>query len=81
MDVWENAERTEPECAVSARHAKLLEEAAEALDLTEREVSSGNYELAAANLRNALEATARITGQAIVPDILEDIFSRFCIGK
>lgn len=79
--VWENAERTEPECAVSARHAKLLEEAAEALDLTEREVSSGNYELAAANLRNALEATARITGQAIVPDILEDIFSRFCIGK
>ena len=80
-NVWENAEHTEPECAVSTRHAKLLEQAAESLDLTEREVQNGNYELAAANLRGALEAVAGITGEAVVPDILEDIFSRFCIGK
>ena len=80
-NVWENAEHTEPECAVSTRHAKLLEQAADSLNLTEREVQNDNYELAAANLRSALEAVAGITGEAVVPDILEDIFSRFCIGK
>jgi len=79
--VWRNADRTEPECAVSARHAKLLEDAVESLNMTEDEVRRESFELAAANLRLAIEAVATITGEAVVPDVLEDIFSRFCIGK
>lgn len=79
--VWDNAERTEPECAVSARHADLLEKALDSLDLTEQEIRNGSFELAAANLRNAMEAVGSITGETALPDILEDIFSRFCIGK
>lgn len=79
--VWKNNDRTEPECAVSARHAGLLEDALESLEMTIQETEQEFYELAAANLRLAIEAVAAITGEAVSPDVLEDIFSRFCIGK
>ena len=79
--VWKNHDRTEPECAVSARHAKLLEDALASLEMTIRETEQEFYELAAANLRRAIESVATITGEAVSPDVLEDIFSRFCIGK
>ncbi len=79
--VWKNHDRTEPECAVSARHAKLLEDALDALEMTVRETEQEFYELAAANLRRAIESVATITGESVSPDVLEDIFSRFCIGK
>ena len=79
--VWKNHDRAEPECAVSARHAKLLEDALASLEMTIRETEQEFYELAAANLRQAIESVATITGEAVSPDVLEDIFSRFCIGK
>jgi tRNA modification GTPase len=38
-------------------------------------------ELVAEDLRLGLRALGRITGQVGVEDLLDTIFSRFCIGK
>ena len=39
------------------------------------------FELTAENLRAARQELAEITGESAAPDVLDDIFSRFCIGK
>ncbi len=79
--VWKNGERSEPECAVSARHVRALEEADSALGRACEEIADEAYELAADGLRAAVAAIASITGESASPDVLEEIFSRFCIGK
>ncbi len=38
-------------------------------------------ELTAFELREAVQQLGRITGETVGPDILESIFSRFCVGK
>jgi tRNA modification GTPase len=38
-------------------------------------------ELVAAELRVALDHLGRVAGQVVTDDILDRIFSRFCIGK
>jgi tRNA modification GTPase len=40
-----------------------------------------SLDLLAVDLREALEALGRITGEVVTQDILEEIFSRFCVGK
>jgi tRNA modification GTPase len=42
---------------------------------------TGALELVSADLRGAATALARLTGRIDVEDWLDDIFSRFCIGK
>jgi len=39
------------------------------------------YEFAALNLREASEALGEVTGRVTSQDVLDRIFSRFCIGK
>ncbi|MBP5181543.1 MAG: tRNA uridine-5-carboxymethylaminomethyl(34) synthesis GTPase MnmE, partial [Lentisphaeria bacterium] len=39
------------------------------------------WELAASSLRKASDHLGGITGETVSADILEEIFSRFCIGK
>lgn len=62
------------------RHTALLREAlgflAEALDATDRDV-----ELRAEDLRQAADRIGRISGAVDVEDLLDVIFSEFCIGK
>ncbi len=70
-----------PEAAVSARHGALLEEAGAALEEALREIASRRWELAAARARDAIRAMGEITGEDATPDVLDAIFSRFCIGK
>jgi len=79
--VWEFPHTEEPEIAVNARHAKLLEEAIEALPGAAENLGDNDWELAAVHLRAAISALALITGEESDPDILDNIFSRFCIGK
>lgn len=38
-------------------------------------------ELVCEDIRMAAEALGRITGEDLTPDLLEEIFSRFCLGK
>ena len=79
--VWNAPHRSEPEAAVSARHAALLEKAKRALEESREQCKAESWELLAVNLRDALDVIGRITGRTAGPDVLEDIFSRFCIGK
>jgi tRNA modification GTPase len=63
-------------CRASLKEAKLAVE--QALQLAQ---TNQGEELVAAELRAALEAIGTITGAVYTEDILERIFSRFCIGK
>ncbi|MDD4909141.1 MAG: tRNA uridine-5-carboxymethylaminomethyl(34) synthesis GTPase MnmE [Candidatus Omnitrophica bacterium] len=63
----------------NARHAGLM---ADALAGVKRAAaSSRDLELAAFDLRRALDDLGMITGENFSDDILENIFSQFCIGK
>lgn len=61
-----------------ARHREAIGEAAQAL---ERALSVASPELMAEDLRLALRALGRLTGQVDVEDLLDVIFRNFCIGK
>ena len=79
--VWGFPHTEEPEIAVSSRHAALLDETLAALPEAAAMLKSSDWELAAVHLRAAIAALGSITGENVSPDILENIFSRFCIGK
>lgn len=79
--VWGYPHSEEPEIAVSARHVSLLEEVIDALPGAIENLLSEHWELASVHLRSAISALGAITGEDANPDILEEIFSRFCIGK
>ena len=40
-----------------------------------------NEELVCEDIRGAIQAVGRITGEDLTRDLLDEIFSRFCIGK
>ncbi len=67
--------------AVAARHADLFEHAAEALTKAVSSLETQDWELAAVPIRAAISELGRITGKFTPPDVLDTIFSRFCIGK
>jgi tRNA modification GTPase len=68
--------------AINARHGAALREADEALARFEHALDSGApAEILSMEIRAAAEATGTITGRSIVEDLLDTIFSRFCIGK
>jgi tRNA modification GTPase len=60
------------------RHRLALRECRQAL---QRFQAAGDVELAAEDLRLAARAIGRVTGRVDVEDILDRIFSEFCIGK
>ena len=61
-----------------ARHRAALEGCAAALA---RFAAATEAELAAEDLRAAARALGRVTGRADVEDVLDAVFSSFCIGK
>jgi tRNA modification GTPase len=62
------------------RHVALLSEALKALE-SARSAEQAGYELRAEDLRLASERIGRISGAVDVEDLLDVIFSQFCIGK
>jgi tRNA modification GTPase len=67
---------------VSARHRRALEEASECLSRARRQASRGCWlEEVAEELREARSALRRITGDDAGEELLDRIFSRFCVGK
>ncbi len=79
--VWQGKDARQLDFAVSARHGRLLSESSTALREADAELSAGQWELAAIGLRTAVQCIGQITGQSVAPDVLGDIFARFCIGK
>ena len=64
------------------RHAEALERARAALDRAARAAGEGlPGEFVALELREALAALGEVTGRSVGEDLLERIFSKFCVGK
>lgn len=64
-----------------ARHRQALVEVAEALARIGQAGPAPELALIAEDLRLAMQAMGRITGKVGVEDVLDQIFSTFCIGK
>jgi tRNA modification GTPase len=66
----------------SLRQKELLDRAVSALDRAARGIGKAvSLDLLSLDLRDALDSLGEITGEVSSADILEDIFSRFCVGK
>ncbi len=66
----------------NARHANALKNAGLALSKIMNGIDSGIAgDLLALDIRYALEELGNITGEVTNEDLLENIFSKFCIGK
>ena len=79
--VWGAAGKHEDETAISERHAAMIREALPALDDAMGLIRDELWELAAPGLHQAIHTLGTITGESADPDILDEIFARFCIGK
>ncbi len=64
-----------------ARHRAALQSALEALTRIAALPATAELALVAEDLRLAVRAIGRITGRVGVEDLLDSIFSEFCIGK
>ena len=74
--------RHESKIVPNLRHKQCLENALQSLnDARNGILRSLPFELISIELRSALDYLSEITGDTIKPDILNAIFSRFCIGK
>ncbi len=65
----------------SMRQKNLLEQAAAAMDRFAEGVGRVSPDLLAEDLRDALDALGELTGEVTREDILETLFSEFCVGK
>ncbi len=66
----------------NARHREAVREAYESLSLVRQSIRMGMSEdFYAIDLMNAYASLGRITGEAVEDDLVEEIFSRFCMGK
>ncbi|MBA7481638.1 tRNA modification GTPase MnmE [subsurface metagenome] len=77
-------ESTQSSVALTARHKQAVTEAIENVSESISELKAGNDEVAAMTLRAAYQAVSGIesaTGGHVDEQILEQIFSSFCIGK
>lgn len=66
---------------VVARQREALERTAREIRDLAREFEMAAPELWAAGLRRALSALGEITGETATEDLLDRIFSKFCVGK
>jgi len=67
--------------ATAIRCRESLRRAAESLERARELAPTGQEELVAAEVRLALEDLGEVAGTVYTDDVLDRIFSRFCIGK
>ena len=63
------------------RHILHLNSTKEALGKSLTEMQKKNYEIAADFLRTASTSLGRIAGEVDIEDVLDELFSGFCVGK
>ena len=67
---------------VGARHAEALSRAKQSLKCArDKIIESAPAELTASDLSDALDALGEIVGKTDCEEVLDRIFSKFCIGK
>lgn len=66
----------------NARHKAALEEAKESLKLVKESINMGMAEdFFSIDLMSAYESLGRIVGESVGEDLVNEIFSKFCVGK
>ena len=66
----------------NARHKEALEEAGKSLELVEESIQAGMPEdFFSIDLMNAYESLGKILGESVGEDLVNEIFSKFCMGK
>lgn len=66
----------------NARHREALREAADSLELVKQSIDAGMPEdFFSIDLMSAYESLGRIIGEAVGEDLVNEIFSKFCMGK
>ena len=64
------------------RHKELLTEAVKSLNLVNESIESGMPEdFYSIDLTNAYEVLGKIIGESVEDDVVNEIFSKFCMGK
>lgn len=80
--VRSGAANASPEVTINARHEDALRRSREALSRARQALADGlSVELPATDLRIAAVALGEIVGKTTTEDLLEAIFSQFCLGK
>jgi tRNA modification GTPase len=74
-------DRSAGELMVSARQAHLLDRALAAMNHVLGQARNQAMDLVACDLADALASLSELTGDAVTEDVLDRIFSTFCIGK
>ena len=75
------APEQESALVTNARHSEALQLAAAAVAEARQNAGGAELELVATDLREALSALGQITGRTAAADLIERIFSKFCVGK
>jgi len=83
MHLWQGKTRESfREIFINARHQEALQRAGAALAKTlEALRERKSFEFVAADLRTALQAIGELNGKSVTDDVLDRVFSNFCIGK
>ncbi len=79
--VWRYKDTDEPEIAVSSRQADGLRKAKTELEEAGGRLEEEQWELGAVALRSAISYVGDVSGRSTSVDVLDTIFSRFCVGK
>jgi tRNA modification GTPase len=67
---------------LTERHRTLIELALAALETADNSLRQGvPTDLVVMDVADAMKALAAVTGRAVMPDVLDEIFGSFCIGK
>lgn len=78
----EMAGQSEDRLVPNLRHKARLKRSEEnIISALQRLSENSGMELAAIDLREAYEALGEITGEHIAPDVLDQIFQHYCVGK
>lgn len=81
LGVASSLDMPEEPCLLVQRHAQQLSQAITALQGTLNSLQDEAPEVLTIDLRRAAQALSDITGQAYSEEVLDTIFSRFCVGK
>ncbi len=76
-----NTEGADQRIAINRRHRQILTDAAAELAEAEAEIRQRNEEIAAMMLRAAWTRLGGIEREDVAETVLDQIFSRFCVGK
>ena len=74
--------REEDVLVTNVRHANLIEKAIDELGEALRMIKAGEaLDLIEINIRTAFDALGEITGETASGEVIDEVFSRFCLGK